>query len=226
MHGTMITLAAKTSRIEWTTPRVAARPTARWSGRNSSRSSMPRAPRPDPRRAVFKVAGIMSESLRNTSALLQNTGIEALPAESWRQTTQNRSRVDDHRNNGTASAHAIARGATNVGTGSAPSTMHASISSFKTIEPSSAARPAPLRAPPPGRPTWGQPRRALQPPKSWAASLPHHARPGDDAFETRRRCPHSGPPDDDRHALDGDLFELADHFAQPVENGPRTEPQN
>ena len=49
-------------------------------------------------------------------------------------------------NNGTASAQAIARGATSVGTGSAPRTMRASISSFKTIEPSSAASPAPIRA--------------------------------------------------------------------------------
>ena len=46
---------------------------------------------------------------------------------------------------GRPGAQAIARGPTRLGIGSAPRTIRASISSFKLIEPSSAASPAPIR---------------------------------------------------------------------------------
>ena len=135
-------------------------------------------------------------------------------------------------NNGTASAQAIARGATRVGTGSTPRAIRASISSLRTIEPSSAASPAPIRL---------------------ATSRPARTGPISTRTATARKLgkvdsapccdqqpmrlepghqPHAQPgAQHDRQASHGDLLELPDHLARmpddprpgsPRRPGPRT----
>ena len=137
-------------------------------------------------------------------------------------------------NNGTASAQAIARGATSVGTGSAPRTMRASISSFRTIEPSSAASPAPIRAATsrPARigPTSTRTATARKLGKADSAPCcdqqPVRLEPG--------HQPHAqAGPQDNRQAPHGHLLELRDHLARmpdhrgrdradgPIANAPK-----
>src|ERR1700722_19363642 len=147
MPGTMTTLEGNTPRIDRTTPRIAALPTA--SVERSAFNPVQQAivATTNPKIAVLSVAGTTSESLRNTSVLFQNSVLYDLPTVSWATRLPSSAEASMITvSNGTASAQAIARGATSVGSGSAPSRIRASIPSFNTIELSSAARPAPMRA--------------------------------------------------------------------------------
>ncbi len=223
MQGTMMTLAAKTPRIDRTTPRVAARPTASVDRSAFRPVQQARTPTTKPKTAVFKVAGMMSARVRNTRALLQNREIVALPAASSAVRPPIRAEASMITvNNGTASAQAIARGATRVATGSAPVTIRASISSFEHHRAQLGGQTGP------------HPRRRHQSRKDRADldennhrqkagqrrfgavrdQQPMGLKPGDDPHREARAH-------DDRQAFDGNLLELSNHFTESMENGSR-----